>query len=94
MVLFINGLPIVTMALKNQWTDQNTRMHGQHQYRTQRETITTFLYLPLACTIGFSLNSAEMQCSYLFSHIFFTLKTLMRLETQSSKYKFRQCFKV
>ncbi|QXP65786.1 type I restriction endonuclease subunit R [Polaribacter sp. AHE13PA] len=37
MVLFINGLPIVTMELKNHWTGQNARVHGQHQYRTQRD---------------------------------------------------------
>src|SRR5690554_994606 len=37
MVLFINGLPVVTMELKNQWTGQNARVHGQHQYRNKRD---------------------------------------------------------
>ena len=36
MVLFVNGLPLVTMELKNQWTGQNARVHGQQQYKTQR----------------------------------------------------------
>src|SRR5690554_2229751 len=37
LVLFINGLPIVTMELKNHWTGQNARVHGQHQYRNKRD---------------------------------------------------------
>ncbi|WP_418509236.1 type I restriction endonuclease subunit R [Corallibacter sp.] len=37
MVLFVNGLPLVTMELKNAWTGQNARVHGQHQYKTQRD---------------------------------------------------------
>lgn len=33
MVLFLNGMPIVTLELKNAWTGQNARYHGQKQYR-------------------------------------------------------------
>ncbi|SEP24283.1 type I restriction enzyme, R subunit [Salinihabitans flavidus] len=33
MVLFVNGLPIVTLELKNAWTGQTARYHGQKQYR-------------------------------------------------------------
>ncbi|MDA3922119.1 MAG: DEAD/DEAH box helicase family protein [Salinisphaera sp.] len=33
MVLFLNGLPIVTLELKNAWTHQTARYHGQKQYR-------------------------------------------------------------
>jgi len=33
MVLFVNGLPIVTLELKNAWTNQTARYHGQKQYR-------------------------------------------------------------
>lgn len=33
MVLFLNGLPIVTLELKNPWTHQTARYHGQKQYR-------------------------------------------------------------
>lgn len=33
MVLFLNGLPVVTLELKNPWTHQTARYHGQKQYR-------------------------------------------------------------
>lgn len=33
MVLFVNGLPVVTLELKNPWTHQTARYHGQKQYR-------------------------------------------------------------
>ncbi|KXV29795.1 hypothetical protein AD936_18035, partial [Gluconobacter japonicus] len=33
MLLFLNGLPIVTLELKNAWTHQTARYHGQKQYR-------------------------------------------------------------
>src|SRR5215211_2410349 len=33
MVLFVNGLPLVTMELKNPWTGQNAKVHGQNQYK-------------------------------------------------------------
>lgn len=36
MVLFLNGLPIITMELKNQLTGQNYN-HAIHQYRTERK---------------------------------------------------------
>nr|WP_299379651.1 type I restriction endonuclease subunit R [uncultured Halomonas sp.] len=32
MVLFLNGLPIITLELKNPWTQQTARHHGQKQY--------------------------------------------------------------
>lgn len=35
MVLFLNGIPIVTMELKNQLSGQNVE-HSKHQYRTDR----------------------------------------------------------
>ncbi len=37
MVLFINGIPLVTMELKNAWTGQTARFHGQKQYREGRD---------------------------------------------------------
>lgn len=42
MVLFLNGLPIVTLELKNAWTHQTARYHGQKQYR-ERDTNQTLL---------------------------------------------------
>lgn len=38
MVLFLNGLPIVTIELKNAWTGQTARYHGQKQYRERDAT--------------------------------------------------------
>lgn len=37
MVLFLNGVPLVTMELKNAWTGQTARYHGQKQYREDRD---------------------------------------------------------
>lgn len=37
MVLFINGLPVITIELKNAWTGQTARYHGQKQYRDGRD---------------------------------------------------------
>ncbi|WP_330926582.1 type I restriction endonuclease subunit R [Candidatus Sororendozoicomonas aggregata] len=37
MVLFINGLPFATLELKNAWTGQTARYHGQKQYRNDRD---------------------------------------------------------
>ncbi|MGB6103079.1 MAG: DEAD/DEAH box helicase family protein [Pusillimonas sp.] len=38
MVLFLNGLPIITLELKNAWTHQTARYHGQKQYRDRDAT--------------------------------------------------------
>ena len=37
MVLFLNGMPLVTLELKNAWTGQTARYHGQKQYRQDRD---------------------------------------------------------
>lgn len=58
MVLFINGLPIVTMELKNHWTGQNARVHGQHQYRTQRDTKQPLLQFA-RCVVHFAIDTDE-----------------------------------
>jgi len=31
MVLFLNGLPLITLELKNIWTEQTARYQGQKQ---------------------------------------------------------------
>jgi len=38
MALFLNGLPLVTIELKNAWTGQTARFHGQKQYRDRDAT--------------------------------------------------------
>lgn len=35
MVLFVNGLPLITIELKNAWTGQTARYHGQKQYHAR-----------------------------------------------------------
>lgn len=37
MVIFVNGLAIATMELKNHWTGQNARVHGIRQYKKDRD---------------------------------------------------------
>lgn len=42
MVLFVNGLPILTLELKNPWTGQTARYHGQKQYK-ERDASQTLM---------------------------------------------------
>lgn len=58
LVLFINGLPIVTMELKNHWTGQNAKVHGQHQYKTQRDTKQPLLQFA-RCMVHFAVDTDE-----------------------------------
>ena len=58
LVLFINGLPIVTMELKNHWTGQNAKVHGQQQYKTQRDTNQTLLQFA-RCVVHFAVDTDE-----------------------------------
>lgn len=59
MVLFINGLAIITMELKNIWTGQNARYHGQHQYKNNRDTKQTLLNFG-RCLVHFTLDPDEV----------------------------------
>ncbi|MCR8724112.1 type I restriction endonuclease subunit R [Frigidibacter sp. ROC022] len=43
MVLFVNGLPLITLELKNPWTGQTARYHGQKQYREDRDPNQTLM---------------------------------------------------
>ncbi|MEA3522723.1 MAG: DEAD/DEAH box helicase family protein, partial [Campylobacterota bacterium] len=58
MVIFINGLPIITMELKNQWTGQNARVHGQKQYREDRDTTQPLLNFA-RCIVHFAVDTDE-----------------------------------
>ncbi len=58
MVLFVNGLPVVTMELKNQWTGQNARVHGQQQYKTQRDNQQPLLQFA-RCVVHFAIDTDE-----------------------------------
>lgn len=59
MVLFINGLPIATMELKNPWTGQNAKVHGQNQYKLKRDITQPLLQFG-RCLVHFTLDTDEV----------------------------------
>lgn len=59
MVLFINGLPLVTIELKNPWTGQTARLHGQNQYKFDRDTRETLLNFS-RCLVHFTADTDEV----------------------------------
>jgi type I restriction enzyme R subunit len=59
MVLFVNGLPLATMELKNPWTGQNARLHGQNQYRFSRDANQPLLQFG-RCLVHFTLDTDEV----------------------------------
>ena len=59
MVLFINGLPIITVELKNQWTGQSAKLHGQNQYKKQRDTKETLLHFG-RCMVHMAVDTDEV----------------------------------
>ncbi|GAB1262173.1 type I restriction endonuclease subunit R [Aurantivibrio plasticivorans] len=59
MVLFINGLPFATLELKNPWTRQTARYHGQKQYRDDRDTRQTLLQFG-RCLVHMTVDTDEV----------------------------------
>ena len=59
MVLFVNGLPFATMELKNQWTGQNAKVHGQNQYKFKRDNSQLLLSFG-RCLVHFTLDTDEV----------------------------------
>ncbi|MEL0628441.1 type I restriction endonuclease subunit R [Psychromonas aquatilis] len=59
MVLFINGIPLITLELKNAWTGQNARYHGQKQYREDRDTSQTLLQFG-RCLVHMAVDTDEV----------------------------------
>lgn len=58
MVLFLNGLPIVTMELKNQLTGQNYN-HAIYQYRTERKP-NDKIFSFKRCLVHFAVDNNEV----------------------------------
>lgn len=58
MVLFVNGLPFATMELKNHWTGQNAKVHGQNQYKFKRDTKQPLLNFG-RCIVHFTVDTDE-----------------------------------
>ncbi len=59
MVIFINGLPIATFELKNQWTGQNARVHGINQYKNDRDFHQPLLNFG-RCIVHFAVDPDEI----------------------------------
>ncbi|MGB0525305.1 MAG: type I restriction endonuclease subunit R, partial [Flammeovirgaceae bacterium] len=57
MVLFLNGLAIVTIELKNAWTGQNAKFHGIKQYK-ERDYTQPLLSFG-RCLVHFALDTDE-----------------------------------
>jgi type I restriction enzyme R subunit len=58
-VLFINGIPLVTLELKNHWTGQNARYHGQKQYRNDRDISQPLLQFG-RCLVHMAVDTDEV----------------------------------
>jgi len=59
MVLFVNGLPFSTLELKNQWTGQNAKVHGQNQYKIHRDINQPLLNFG-RCLVHFAVDTDEV----------------------------------
>ena len=58
MVIFINGIPIITMELKNPWTGQTARFHGIKQYKEDRDPKEPLLNFA-RCIVHFAIDTDE-----------------------------------
>jgi type I restriction enzyme R subunit len=59
MVLFINGIPFSTIELKNHWTGQNAKVHGQNQYKFKRDITQPLLQFG-RCIVHFAVDTDEI----------------------------------
>lgn len=59
MVFMINGLPIITMELKNELTTQNCD-DAIHQYQFDRDA-KELLFMPKRCAVHFAVDDAEVR---------------------------------
>jgi len=59
MVLFVNGLPIATLELKNHWTGQNAKVNGIRQYKYDRDIKQPLLNFG-RCVVHFAVDTDEV----------------------------------
>jgi len=59
MVVFVNGLAIATLELKNQWTGQNAKVHGIRQYKKDRDMRQPLLHFG-RCIVHFAVDTDEV----------------------------------
>ncbi len=58
-VIFINGIPIITMELKNEWTGQNARYDAINQYKKNRDPKEPLLEFG-RCIVHFAVDTNEI----------------------------------
>lgn len=59
MVIFINGIPISTIELKNHWTGQNAKVDGVNQYKNKRNITQPLLNFG-RCIVHFAVDTDEI----------------------------------
>lgn len=59
MVIFINGIPIITIELKNPWTGQNAKYHGVKQYINDRDNKQPLLSFA-RCIVHMAVDTNEV----------------------------------
>lgn len=59
MVIFINGMPIATLELKNAWTGQTAKSHGIRQYKKDRDIRQPLLQFG-RCVVHFAVDTDEV----------------------------------
>lgn len=59
MVVFVNGLAIATLELKNQWTGQNAKVQGIKQYQYDRDIRQPLLNFG-RCIVHFAVDTDEV----------------------------------
>lgn len=59
MVLFVNGLPLATIELKNPWTGQTAAVQGINQYKYTRDASQTLLQFG-RCLVHFAVDTDEV----------------------------------
>lgn len=59
MVIFINGMAISTLELKNAWTGQTAKVHGIKQYKTDRDFRQTLFNFG-RCLVHFAVDTDEV----------------------------------
>lgn len=59
MVIFINGIPISTIELKNHWTGQSAKVDGIKQYRSKRNITQPLLNFG-RCIVHFAVDTDEI----------------------------------
>lgn len=59
MVVFVNGLPIATLELKNAWTGQTAKVQGIKQYKYDRDNRQPLLHFG-RCIVHFAVDTDEV----------------------------------